>query len=114
MTVWASWTNVALGVWLVVAAFTFPHSSGAAIIENIVAGSFVAVFALWAARAYKPVMSLIASWTVALVGMWVLTAPFVLGYERETASVANDVIVGIAIFTIGVMNVWMRSRLLTR
>ena len=107
---WVSWTNVALGVWLTISAFVFKHPSGVAVTENIVIGALVATSAVWAAWAYKPVMRVIASWTVALSGIWVVAAPFVLGYEVENASLANDVVVGIAIVALGAANVSARSR----
>jgi hypothetical protein len=107
---WISWTNVALGIWLIVAAFLFRHASGVGVTENIVTGSFVALTALWAARAFKPRVSLVASWTVALTGLWVLAAPFALGYERGTAAVANDVIVGCVIVALGTASITAKAK----
>jgi hypothetical protein len=108
--VWISWTNVALGIWLVVSAFVFRHPTGAGITENIVTGLFVSLAALWAARAFRPRVSLIASWTVALTGLWVLVAPFALGYERESAAVANDVIVGLAVVALGSASILAKAK----
>jgi len=110
---WVSWTNVALGLWLAISAFVLSHSTGDAVTENVIAGLVAALSAVWAARAFRPRVALIASWTVALTGLWVLVAPFVLGYERESVSVMNDVIVGAAIFVLGVTNVMFRSRRIT-
>jgi hypothetical protein len=47
------WINVALGVWLVVAACEVRHASGTAMIENIATGLFVALAALWAALPFR-------------------------------------------------------------
>jgi hypothetical protein len=105
-----SWTNVALGVWLVVAAFALPHKSGTGVIEDVVAGSFVALVALWAAEAFKTVVSLVASWVVVLVGLWVLAAPFALGIERLGIEVVNDVVVGLAIVAFGITNALTKAR----
>jgi len=92
------------------AAFLFRHQTGAGITQNIVAGLFVALAALWAARAFRPTVSLIASWTVVLTGLWVLVAPFALSYERETAAVVNDVIVGVAIIILGTCSTVIKAR----
>lgn len=108
---WISWINVALGLWLVSTAFLFQHRTGTGITENIVTGLFVALAALWAARAFRPTVSLIASGTVALTGLWVLAAPFVLGYERESAAVGNDIAVGIVIIALGVTNTMLKADL---
>ncbi len=107
---WVSWTNIALGLWLAVSAFVLPHVTGTAVIENVIAGLVVALCALWAARAFRPFVALTASWTVALAGLWVLVAPFALSYQRESAPVANDVVVGCAIVVLGIRNVVLRSR----
>jgi SPW repeat-containing protein len=107
---WISWTNVALGIWLVIAAFVFRHASGAGVTENVITGLFVSLAALWAARAFRPMVSLVASLTVALTGLWVLAAPFALGYERESAAVANDVIVGIIITALGITSMVEKSQ----
>jgi hypothetical protein len=106
---WISWMNVALGLWLAVAAFAFRHSTGTGVTENVVAGLFVALAALWAARAFRPTVSLVASWTVVLAGLWVVAAPFTLGYERWSSSIANDVLVGIAIVGLGVANTMTKA-----
>jgi SPW repeat len=110
---WISWTNVALGIWLVLAAFVFREPSGTGVTENIVAGLFVSLAALWAARAFRPRVSLVASLTVVLTGLWVLAGPFALGYERESAAVANDVIVGGVIIALGAVSVSAKSKRLT-
>jgi hypothetical protein len=101
---WVSWLNVGLGLWLVVAAFVFPHVSGGAVTENIVAGLFVALASLWAARAYNPLVSLVASWVVVLNGLWVAAAPFTLSYAVRRVSGANDVVVGLAIMALATTN----------
>jgi hypothetical protein len=105
-----SWTNVGLGLWLVVAAFVLPHPSGGGRVEDVVAGLFVALAALWAVRAFRPRISAFASWTVWLIGCWVATAPWVLGYARRSTAVANDVLVGLAVVALAVMNMWTKDR----
>lgn len=99
-----SWVNLAAGIWLVVAGLVLPHASGAAVTEDIIAGSLVALASLWAARAYRPTVSLIASWTVALTGLWILAAPFVLAYDRARGSVLNEIVVGAIVLVLAVVN----------
>ena len=106
-----SWVNLVVGVWLVAAGLLLPHRSGAAVTEDIIAGSIVALASLWAARAYRPTVSLIASWTVALAGLWILVAPFVLGYERPRASVANEVVVGLVVLALAAINTRRKAAL---
>lgn len=106
-----SWVNMAAGVWLIIAGLVLPHRSGAAVTEAIIAGSVVALASLWAARAFRPTVSLIASWTVALTGLWILAAPFILGYDHPRVSVANEILVGLVIFALGAVNTRRKAAL---
>ncbi len=106
-----SWANLVAGVWLVAAGLILPHRSGTAVTEDIIAGSIVALASLWAARAYRPTVSLIASSTVALAGLWVLAAPFVLHYDRPSVSVINDVLAGLAILLLAAVNTRRKAAL---
>jgi|SRR5581483_3903847 len=99
-----SWVNLVLGVWLVIAGLILPHTSGLSVTEDVIAGSIVALASLWAAQAFRPTVSLIASWTVALVGLWIGCAPFVLGYERARLNVMNQIIVGFVIAALAIVN----------
>ncbi len=106
-----SWVNVVLGVWLVIAGLILPHASGVAVTEDIMAGSIVALASVWAARAFRPTVSLIASWTVALTGVWVFCAPFVLEYERARPSVINQILVGLAVAVLAGANTRRKAAL---
>jgi hypothetical protein len=107
---WIGWTNLALGLWLSTAGFVLRHNSGAGVVEDVVGGLFVALAALWAAGAFRPRISAFASWTVALCGAWVAIAPWVLGYQRRSAAVANDLAIGIAILALAAVNMWIKDR----
>ncbi len=107
---WIGWTNLGLGIWLAVAGFALPHARGAGRVEDVVAGLFVALAALWAAEAFRPTMSAFASWTVALTGAWVVIAPWVLGYAHRGAPVENEVAVGVAVLTLAAVNMWIKDR----
>ena len=106
-----SWVNAGLGIWLIVAGVLLPPVSGVGITEDIVAGSFVALASVWAARAYRPTVSLIASWTVALTGVWIFCAPFVLAYERARTAVINQILVGVAIAALAGTNTYRKARI---
>ena len=55
-------------------------------------------------------VSAVASWTVVLAGLWIAAGPFVLGYQRESVSVAHDLIVGILILALGTTNLIAKTR----
>src|SRR5512135_1476114 len=111
---WISWTNIVLGLWLVSAGLFFTHASGTTVVEDIITGLLVALGALWADRAYRPRVSAAATWTVVLVGLWIVAAPFALGYERESLDVINDLVIGLAILTLGSVNVAVKGRRISR
>ena len=109
---WISWVNVALGSWLVTAGLLFPHVAGVRVTNDVITGLFVALTALWGARAFEPLLSLVASWIVVLSGLWVVASPFVLRYEVRSYAVADDVIVGLAIVALGTTNtLWKAHRM---
>ncbi len=106
-----SWVNVALGIWLIIAGLTLPNVSGEGVTEDVIAGSIVALVSVWAARAYRPTVSLVASWTVLLSGLWVVCAPFVLTYDRAQPAVVNQIAVGVAIVALAGVNTLRKGAL---
>jgi hypothetical protein len=107
---WISWINLALGLWLAVAAFVLHHRSGSSVTEEVIAGLFVALAALWSAGAFRPIMSQAANWTVVLSGLWVLIAPFALRYDHPTVAVVNELVVGSAIVILALVEGRARAR----
>jgi hypothetical protein len=107
---WIGWTNLGLGMWLAAAGFALHHASGTGIVEDVVGGLLVALAALWATGAFHPALSAFASWTVAIGGFWIAIAPWVLGYEHPSVSVANDLAVGVIIFGLATFNVCVKDR----
>lgn len=41
-------------------------------------------------------------WIFVLAGIWLIIAPFVLGYSETSASLWNDIILGIVIAVVGI------------
>jgi predicted membrane-bound dolichyl-phosphate-mannose-protein mannosyltransferase len=35
-----------------------------------------------------------ASWVNVFLGIWLIAAPFILGYSQETTAVSNDIVIG--------------------
>jgi hypothetical protein len=100
---WASWTDFVLGLWLIVAPFALGYGSvGRGRGEDVLFGVLIAGFALWRSLINDDSPMVGVSWIVALAGLWVLFAPFALGYSAVGAAVTNDVIVGAIVFVLGV------------
>lgn len=93
-----SWTNFLLGLWLAVAPFILVyHGISAALWEDVIVGLLIAGFAFWRAVGPETQGMAAVSWTVAVLGIWALIAPFALGYSEVAAAVWNDVIIGILV-----------------
>lgn len=101
---WASWVSVLLAIWLIVAPFVVGYHlvSAAAATEDVVMGMLILAVALWTALAAAPPAG--ASWVVFLFGLWVIVAPFAIGYNlMSTSAMTNDVVVGIVTLIMGVL-----------
>lgn len=91
---WQDWLNLTLGVWLFAAPF-FGLSAvdGVAAWDGYVFGSIVAL--LSAGALLKP--QAWEEWTNLMVGLWLIAAPFAIGFATEPNPTWNHVIVGIVI-----------------
>lgn len=97
---WASGLNVLAGLWLVAAPFVLAYSDlQAALWNDIVVGVLVAGIAVVrVSGAYRATW---LSWTNVVLGVWLIAAPFVLGYSDTTAALWNDIVVGVIIAGLG-------------
>lgn len=87
------------GLWLIIAPFVLNYASlGASSINDIILGIAVAVLALILMGARQNW----ASWLALLAGIWMVIAPFALGYSSIGTVVANDVILGIIVAIFGI------------
>lgn len=100
----ASGINLTLGAWLVIAPFLL-GATAPATWNDVLAG--LAVLALAGTRIAKPAASTTSiSWINLSIGVWLIIAPFVLGYSSQVA-IWNDVIVGVLLVMFG----WWSSRM---
>lgn len=88
----ASGLNVILGIWLIISAFVLA-ATAAAFWNSLLVGIFVLILA--ATRMSRPTVSTKPlGWTNAVVGIWLILAPFVLGYVTQAAT-WNSIAVGV-------------------
>lgn len=104
--------NLLLGLWLVIAPWALDYSSqNNAVWNQVVIGIAIAVIAL--VRVMAPVQTASWSWVNAVLGAWLIIAPFVLAYNdtgRETTILWNDVIVGVLVLGLAVWSALAGSR----
>lgn len=95
----ASGINLAIGIWLIIAPFLLA-TTGVAMLNDVVVGIAIALLA--AVRVSRPAVSTKpASWINAVLGAWLIIAPFALGYISP-AAFWNDIIVGAAVLILGI------------
>jgi len=94
---WASGLDMVTGIWLLVAPFVLGYASvGSALWNSVIAG--VAVALLAASRETREgVRQAAPSWINAAVGVWLLIAPFALGFSGVTEAFWNHMVVGVAV-----------------
>jgi hypothetical protein len=112
---WTSGINIIAGLWLIIAPFLLGYDAiQAALWNDVIVGIIVAAFAV--ARVARPLMNPGLSWINALLGLWLIVAPFVLAYgggiEGEAlapegaiggaqTAMWNDIIVGVIVLVLG-------------
>ncbi len=91
---WQDWANVLLGVYLVLAPFFgIGAVNDVAAINSYLTGTAVAIFAI-AALARPRVWE---EYTNLVLGLWLIVAPFALGFTNLAASTLNQISVGILV-----------------
>lgn len=91
---WQDWTNVLLGVFLVLApAIGIGVFYDVAAINSYVTGAAVALFA-FAAISHADLWK---EYTNLVLGLWLIVAPFVLNFTNLVGPTYNQIIVGLLI-----------------
>ncbi len=91
---WQDYTNILLGVWLVLTPlFGIGAVSDVAAINSYLTGAAVAIFAI--AALARPQMW--EEYINLVLGLWLILAPFALGFTNLAAPMWNQIIVGLLI-----------------
>jgi len=97
-----SWLVVLAGIWEVAASFVLGYTGTAAALWNaVIVGVVLIVLGAWAALSTREDSDRTLDWVNAVVGLWLIAAPFVLGYTGTALALWNDVIVGVAVAVLG-------------
>lgn len=91
----ATGINLVAGIWLIIAPFVLGYF-GVARTNDMIVGVIVAAIALIGAfTAWE--RGTWAGWLNVIAGVWLVVAPFVLGYFGNPVNTWNDIILGIII-----------------
>ncbi len=93
--------SVILGAWLIIAPFVLTYPNTVAVWNSIIVGAIVLVMA-WI-RAVNPESAPGLSWINAILGVWLIVAPFVLRFSSTMSTRWNDIVIGIAV---AIFSVW--------
>jgi len=98
-----SWVIAIAGLWEILAPFIIGYSSvTAAMVDAIILGILLLGLGLWAALANSSGVIKVLSWINAVLGLWLVLAPFILSYSKTTVAMVNDLIVGIVVVILGI------------
>ena len=96
-----SWLVALAGLWELIAAFTLGYSASPAALWNaIIIGLALIVLGTWAAVSNEVATDKTLDWVNVVLGIWLITAPFLLGYRSVTTALANDAIVGVIVLAL--------------
>lgn len=101
----ASGLDVLAGIWLLISPFVLAFgNAGAAMANNVVLGIVIGIIAL--IRLFSPAGTTGLSWLNALLGLWVLISPWVVGFSNNATAATNNVILGIIVI---ILALWSGS-----
>jgi hypothetical protein len=104
------WINLLIGVWLIAAPFALPSVglNGAWVVNDILIGFLFIFFAWWMLAAIGP--STGTASLSAVVAVWLMAAPFVLGYSVIASARWNDVGCGAVVLIVSAVAAFAGSR----
>ncbi|NIR32913.1 MAG: SPW repeat protein [Gammaproteobacteria bacterium] len=89
---WQDWVSLVFAIWLFLSPFIFEYRDvGAAAWNAYVFGVVIAIMSIVALVERR----IWEEWIDLIVGIWLVIAPFVLGFTTEPAAMWNHVILGV-------------------
>jgi SPW repeat len=97
-----SWIVALAGLWEIVAPFILGFGTVATgVWNNVIVGIILIILGVWAAVARNVTTAKTLDWIAAVVGLWLIVSPFILGTSVITAALWNDIVVGIIALVCG-------------
>lgn len=91
-------TLLLLGAGLILSGLALPYGVSGAAVSNAIIGALVMVLALVGLR--SPLDASPVCWITAAFGIWVLSAPFVLGYGAKVLLTFNNIWLGVLVLLV--------------
>ena len=96
----ASGLNIVLGVWMIIASFVLGYSGTTIALWNDIIVGVIILLLAWS-RVANPGSMTAESVINVILGLWLIAAPFTLGYFSATAALWNSIIVGAVVAVLG-------------
>ncbi len=97
-----SWIIAVAGLWEIVAPFIFGMTATTAFLwDAIIVGLALVVFGVWAALSNQENTVKYLNWINAVLGLWLIIAPFVLSYSSAATAMWNDIVIGLVALVLG-------------
>lgn len=95
---WTPFANMALGIWLAVAPWTFGYTDPLLPWNDLISGALIVVFAVLSLSYDRPW----SRWAICAIGIWLLFAPLVF-WAPEPSAYVNDTIVGTLVIAFSIL-----------
>src|SRR5262245_41275837 len=95
--------NLILGAWLFVTPWFYDFAGGAAGWNAWIMGGLIALLAIAALAAFAEW----EEWINLLLGLWVLVAPWALGFAENVSAMGNHAVVGIVVAVLAAIELWL-------
>ena len=91
------------GIWLLAAPYVLDYSAtGGSMVNDSVSG--IIALALGLTQMRSDGRQMLPTWLSGLLGLWLLAAPFVLGYPSGSPAMWSDIVTGIVLAGLAVAN----------
>ena len=97
-----SWLVALAGLWEVIAPFVLGYTSGTAEYNAIIVGIVLIILGVWSALSNDAGTDRTLNWVNALIGLWLVLSPFILGFSGFVTAMTNAIIVGVIVIILAV------------
>ncbi len=107
-----NWIIALAGLLAIIAPFVLGFSTMTATLwSNIIVGVLLIIFGVWAALSDNFSTDRTLDWINAVLGLWLLISPFVLGSSFILAALWTNVILGVVALVLGVVSALREQRM---
>ncbi|HQO78577.1 MAG TPA: SPW repeat protein [Thermodesulfobacteriota bacterium] len=106
-----NWLVVLLGLWQIMAPYFLDYSNVPyAMVNSLAVGVLFIVFAIWSIRTASLSTSSTLNTINVILALWLIAAPYVLGYSEIDRAATNNLVVGFAVIVIEALIRLLRRR----